>query len=150
MTENNQTSPTQRWIVRGIAHGFAIPEVCYTHDGVPTTTSEDDAFDTEGQYTCFPLVRLYEAEEVRSAVESFSPTTDCTFTPRSAHGHDNSVMGYSQWLAEGVAEGLIGQPVCFAHDTVPMTADEVVDDDPCIHVLRLLHSTDQRLALTRR
>lgn len=56
------------WMSIGINRGWAGPPVCYTHDGLPTAFAEDDEFD-EGHDPCIHIIRLYEGEEHRAAVE---------------------------------------------------------------------------------
>lgn len=55
------------WIRAGMDAGFCGPPVCYTHDGLPTSVVEDDAFD-EGFDPCLSVVRLYEDAGVAAGV----------------------------------------------------------------------------------
>lgn len=56
------------WIEIGLRRGFISPPVCHTHDGMPTTAEEDEAW-WEGDDPCIHIVRLYEDKETREAVE---------------------------------------------------------------------------------
>lgn len=56
------------WMSIGIARGWCGPPVCYTHDGLPTAFAEDEEFE-EGSDPCLHIIRLYEDEEHRAAVE---------------------------------------------------------------------------------
>lgn len=56
------------WMSIGIRRGWCGPPVCYTHDGLPTAFAEDEEFE-EGSDPCLHIVRLYEDEEHRVAVE---------------------------------------------------------------------------------
>lgn len=57
-------------------------------------------------------------------------------------------MDFDSWARIGYQAGWCSPPVCFIHDGVPMTAseDEQVDNggDPCVHVVRLYESPDQK------
>lgn len=56
------------WIAVGIKKGWCGPPVCYVHDGLPTTQSDDEAWDN-GDDPCIHVIRLYEDEEQKLAVE---------------------------------------------------------------------------------
>jgi len=56
------------WMRQGIEAGFCGPPVCSTHDGIPTTVFEDEDF-ADGD-PCIHVVRLYEDDSVKDAVES--------------------------------------------------------------------------------
>lgn len=57
-------------------------------------------------------------------------------------------MDFDSWARIGYQAGWCSPPVCFIHDGVPMTAseDEQVTEgnDPCVHVVRLYESPDQK------
>lgn len=57
------------WIAAGIDGGWCGPAVCSTHDGIPTSATEDDDFG-DGHDYCIHIIRLYENSDVRDAVES--------------------------------------------------------------------------------
>ncbi len=48
------------WLTMGIGLGFCSEPVCETHDGVPMTEEEQEAFE-EGLDPCIPAVRLLNA-----------------------------------------------------------------------------------------
>lgn len=56
-----------------------------------------------------------------------------------------------EWLRYGWKKGWVGPPVCYTHDGLPVTADEMDEwsegNDPCFHVLRLYEGHDHRLAV---
>jgi hypothetical protein len=56
------------WLRFGYNKGWCGPDVCETHDGLPTTDLEDIAFD-EGEDPCIHIIRLYEDLNVKAAVE---------------------------------------------------------------------------------
>lgn len=57
-------------------------------------------------------------------------------------------MDFDTWMKIGYDSGWASPPVCYSHDGVPLTAGEVeeldVGEDPCIHVVRLYESADQK------
>lgn len=55
------------WLQEGISLGFCGPAVCSTHDGLPTSADEDEEFETGDP--CIHVLRLYEDETVKQAVE---------------------------------------------------------------------------------
>jgi hypothetical protein len=55
------------WLQQGIGLGFCGPAVCYTHDGLPTTMTEDLQFEEEDP--CVHIIRLYEDEDTKASVE---------------------------------------------------------------------------------
>jgi hypothetical protein len=57
------------WVAVGVAKGYCGPIVCSTHDGIPTTLAEDEAFD-EGDDPCVPVVRMYACPDEKHEVES--------------------------------------------------------------------------------
>jgi len=62
------------WLRFGYNKGWCGPDVCYVHDGLPTTDLEDIAFD-EGEDPCIHIIRLYQDLNVKAAVEeNHSPT----------------------------------------------------------------------------
>jgi hypothetical protein len=63
------------WLVYGYEKGWCGPPVCEIHDGLPTTIFEDEEFD-EGSDPCIHVIRLYEDDEIKKAVEAnHSPST---------------------------------------------------------------------------
>ena len=56
------------WAQIGVAKGWCGPAVCSTHDGIPSSFQEDEDFD-DGYDPCLHVIRLYENDEVRDAVE---------------------------------------------------------------------------------
>lgn len=60
------------WLQIGIIRGFIGAPICYTHDGLPTTMEEDDAWE-EGDDPCIHILRLYHDAQQRSDVEANHP-----------------------------------------------------------------------------
>lgn len=58
------------WLRQGVDSGFCGPAVCHTHDGLPTTETEDIEWWDEGLDVCVHILRLYRSEEERLGVES--------------------------------------------------------------------------------
>jgi len=62
------------WMSYGIEQGWCGPPVCYVHDGLPFTDEEFSLDDLDT--TCIHIVRMYEDEDMRVAVEeNHSPST---------------------------------------------------------------------------
>jgi hypothetical protein len=63
------------WLKYGIEQGFCGPPVCSTHDGIPTSEEEDEAWE-EYDDPCVHVIRPYGSSEHKSAVEeNHSPST---------------------------------------------------------------------------
>lgn len=59
------------WLADGLSSGFCGPAVCFTHDGLPTTETEDDGFYEDD--TCIHVLRLYSDDITRKLVERNHP-----------------------------------------------------------------------------
>jgi hypothetical protein len=57
-------------------------------------------------------------------------------------------MDFDTWVRVGYEAGWCSPPVCYSHDGVPMTATEIEEldagEEPCLHVIRLYESMDQK------
>lgn len=63
------------WMTIGITRGWCGPPVCHTHDGVPASAEEDEQWN-EGDDPCIHIVRMYEDEQQKLAVEeNHSPSS---------------------------------------------------------------------------
>lgn len=58
----------EEWLEYGWQQGWVSPPVCYTHDGLPMTNDEDEEFG-EGYDPCVYIIRVYEDNTHRLAVE---------------------------------------------------------------------------------
>jgi len=58
---------------------------------------------------------------------------------------------FEEWLRQGFEAGFCSPPVCSMHDGTPMTEEEAEDedDDPCLHILRLYESPEQKAAVEK-
>jgi hypothetical protein len=56
------------WITIGIKNGWCGAPVCSTHDGIPQSREEDEAWE-EGSDPCVHIVRLYSDKDEKTAVE---------------------------------------------------------------------------------
>lgn len=56
-----------QWLKIGLTEGWCGPAVCYTHDGLPASDEELDIW--EETDPCIHIIRLYDSEETRAAVE---------------------------------------------------------------------------------
>lgn len=58
---------------------------------------------------------------------------------------------FNEWLKIGVDNGWCGVPVCSTHDGIPTTEAEDAEfndgGDPCIHVIRMYESPDDKTAV---
>ena len=55
-------STYEEWLQTGIDAGYCSEPVCDTHDGLPLSKEEQDAFE-DGYDPCIPAVRLLLPEE---------------------------------------------------------------------------------------
>lgn len=55
------------WLKLGYDNGWVGAPVCFTHDGVPMTASEEKEF--EESDPCVHIVRLYESTDIKRDVE---------------------------------------------------------------------------------
>jgi len=58
----------EEWIAVGIEKNWCGPAICYTHDGLPMSTDEED--DMYNGDPCLHVVRLYENIEHKNSIES--------------------------------------------------------------------------------
>lgn len=58
----------EEWLKIGLLQGWCGPSVCETHDGVPMSQTEIDAYE-DGEDPCVHILRLYEDAEQKAAVE---------------------------------------------------------------------------------
>ena len=58
-----------QWMAYGLARGFVGPDVCITHDGLPTSEAEDEAEEETGEGDCIHILRLYPDAESKTAIE---------------------------------------------------------------------------------
>lgn len=63
------------WWRDGYERGFCGPPVCATHDGVPTTSTEDQLLFEEGEDVCLHIVRLYtDLAQAKAVVANHAPS----------------------------------------------------------------------------
>lgn len=56
------------WLRYGYNKGWCGPDVCYSHDGLPSSVEEDADWDDGGD-PCVHIIRLYEDLTVKASVE---------------------------------------------------------------------------------
>ena len=56
------------WVKVGFDNGWVGAPICETHDGLPTTASEDAEF--EERDPCVNIMRVYESTDVMTDVEA--------------------------------------------------------------------------------
>ena len=61
-----------QWAQYGIKNGWATPPVCATHDGVPNSEEEEDAWE-QGEDPCVHVIRLVESPEVLESIKRNNP-----------------------------------------------------------------------------
>jgi hypothetical protein len=71
------------WMSYGIEKGWCGPPVCYTHDGLPMSSSEYDEEDL-----CMHIVRMYEDEEMKEQIEEEHTPSQW----RNSYTKQNSVL----------------------------------------------------------
>jgi hypothetical protein len=57
-----------QWLEIGVRSGWVSPPVCYTHDGLPTSVTEDAEFE-DGSDPCIHVMRCYESQAHKEAIE---------------------------------------------------------------------------------
>ena len=72
MTNANPTF--DEWLQQGYEKGFCSPPICPQHDGIPMTFAEEQIEETDGE-VCVHIVRLYQDDSERQAVERNHPPT---------------------------------------------------------------------------
>lgn len=58
----------EEWLAEGYQNGWCGPAICHTHDGLPMSDEEYQAFE-DGEDPCMHVIRLYEDTEQKAAVE---------------------------------------------------------------------------------
>lgn len=60
-------------------------------------------------------------------------------------------VSFDEWMKIGITEGYTGAPICSTHDGIPMTPEEEQEfeegGDPCVHVLRLYESLEDKASI---
>lgn len=59
------------WTKIGMLAGWVSPPVCFTHDGLPVSITEDAEF-TDGSHPCIHILRIYETWDTKEGVEAYS------------------------------------------------------------------------------
>lgn len=68
MIKNSKKPDFDKWLQEGLTNNFCGPAICYPHDGLPLTISEEQEFDDGGD-PCIHILRLYEDKKTKLAVE---------------------------------------------------------------------------------
>lgn len=56
----------------------------------------------------------------------------------------NKPMSFTEWLTYGTQNNFCGTLICYNHDGVPMTPEEEQDNEPCVPILRLYDTIQQK------
>jgi hypothetical protein len=56
------------WLQYGLTQGWCGPSICETHDGMPMTIEEEDAYEG-GEDPCIHILRLYDSQLEKAEVE---------------------------------------------------------------------------------
>jgi hypothetical protein len=63
------------WMEIGLQRGFVGPPVCYTHDGLPMTPTEEHLMADDPDSVCIHIIRPYESSEHKTEIEgNHAPT----------------------------------------------------------------------------
>jgi len=65
---------------------------------------------------------------------------------------DSAVIGnpidrepnFTEWLNYGIANNFCGTLICYNHDGVPMTSEEEQDEEPCVPIIRIYDTKQQK------
>lgn len=75
---------------------------------------------------------------------------ECSNASNAAIARRAEQSPFERWLEDGMEAGWIGPPICHTHDGLPTSAAEDVEwetGDPCLHILRLYDSPDDKTAV---
>lgn len=53
-------------------------------------------------------------------------------------------LNFTDWLNYGIQHNYCGTLVCYNHDGVPMTVEEEQDEEPCVPILRIYDTVEQK------
>ena len=60
-------------------------------------------------------------------------------------------LTFSEWMAYGIKEGWCGPPVCYTHDGLPMSEQEMQEfdegQDPCTHIVRMYEDIEMKKSI---
>lgn len=60
-------------------------------------------------------------------------------------------LTYDDWMAYGIKKGWCGPPVCYTHDGLPMSEQEMQDfddgTDPCMHIVRMYEDIEMKSSI---
>jgi hypothetical protein len=59
-------------------------------------------------------------------------------------------MTFDEWITYGIEKGWCGPPVCYTHDGLPMSEQEMQEfeeSDPCTHVVRMYEDIDMKKSI---
>lgn len=57
---------------------------------------------------------------------------------------------FDEWVQQGISNQWCGPIVCYTHDGLPMTDEEIdqfEEEDPCIHIIRMYQSPEIALQI---
>lgn len=69
MTDDDRQTDFEVWLAYGQQNNFIGPIVCALHDGIPTTSAEDEALFDDWE-PCLPIMRVYRDIPEAKAVEA--------------------------------------------------------------------------------
>jgi len=57
-------------------------------------------------------------------------------------------LSFDEWQSYGIKKGWCGPPVCYTHDGLPMSEQEMQEFDegldPCMHIVRMYEDIDMK------
>ncbi len=68
-------------------------------------------------------------------------------TEKGLRYYMSNEMDFDTWARIGYESGWCSPPMCYTHDGLPLTAtedEEMLEGDPCVHMVRLYESPDQK------
>ena len=58
---------------------------------------------------------------------------------------------FNEWITYGIEKGWCGPPVCYTHDGLPMSEQEMQEfyegQDPCTHIVRMYEDIEMKQSI---
>ena len=59
-------------------------------------------------------------------------------------------LDFDEWISYGIEKGWCGPPVCYTHDGLPMSDQELhefEESDPCVHIVRMYEDIEMKQSI---